>query len=158
VHDQRVHPLRHTSCPSELPGPPPAQGQVAQFDTQATHQGRPNQCQYGLLLTAAFSSSFPSLPCTVVMRPEQALVCCVKESFCPKCLVDSKEHRENILWSDLRPQDPGWTACILKSVGNTGKTTAFKREGLRVTFLAYNISRMASPSSHSGLGMSTRRR
>jgi hypothetical protein len=82
---------------------------------------------------------FPILAAYVADAPEQALVACVKESFCPKCTVPSDQRGENLTQLDFQQhyplRDPHRTLRILRTVErNNVKTDTFKREGLRPNF------------------------
>ncbi|KAI0071914.1 hypothetical protein K474DRAFT_1606079, partial [Panus rudis PR-1116 ss-1] len=67
---------------------------------------------------------FPLLAAYLADHPEQCLVCCCKESRCPKCLVPSKE-REQRVHSALR--NPAETNTALKAINSLH----FKQYGLR---------------------------
>jgi hypothetical protein len=82
---------------------------------------------------------FPILAAYVADAPEQALVTCVKESFCPKCTVPSDKRGDNLTQLDFQQRyplrDPQRTLRILKTVETTEvKTDTFKREGLRPNY------------------------
>jgi hypothetical protein len=78
---------------------------------------------------------FPILACFVADAPEQALVACVKENYCPKCTVAPDERGEQLYvdhTGKIPIRDPRRTLAILDVVAETGiKTPTFKREGLR---------------------------
>jgi hypothetical protein len=74
---------------------------------------------------------FPILACYIGDAPEQALVTCTQENYCPKCPVLPDDRGEQ-LYANARLRDHVRTKNILATVSRTGiKTRAFKLEGLR---------------------------
>lgn len=79
---------------------------------------------------------FPILAAYVADYPEQSLVTCCKQGWCPKCKKDSEEI------GDLTPaaqlgsllRDPEETAEILEKEGKGETTSEFDRQGLRPLF------------------------
>jgi hypothetical protein len=76
---------------------------------------------------------FPILACYIGDAPEQALVTCTKQNYCPKCRVLPDERGQRIrLEMDINFRDPDRTKEILRVVRTTGtRTPAFKAEGLQ---------------------------
>lgn len=71
---------------------------------------------------------FPILAAYIADHPEQCLVACCKENFCPKCLV-RPEHRERTVQSVLR--DPTIAVEKITQAVNGQRPSDFKSLGLR---------------------------
>lgn len=73
---------------------------------------------------------YPILAAYIADHPEQCLVSCVKESFCPKCMVASSERGRGGLPADPRGQDEA--AELFREALESGRKSAkFKTTGLR---------------------------
>ncbi|KAH7905500.1 Zn-finger domain-containing protein [Hygrophoropsis aurantiaca] len=74
---------------------------------------------------------FPILATYIADHPEQCLITCTKENFCPKCRVSSDEKGE-LLGSILREEKR--TLKILEHESSGRRVPAFKREGIRPVY------------------------
>ncbi|KAH7906731.1 Zn-finger domain-containing protein [Hygrophoropsis aurantiaca] len=74
---------------------------------------------------------YPILAAYIADHPEQCLIACTKENFCPKCRVNSHEKGE-LLSSLLR--DEKRTLKILEQESSGRRVPAFKREGIRPVY------------------------
>jgi hypothetical protein len=70
---------------------------------------------------------FPILAAYVADHPEQCLVTCVQQNFCPKCLCEPTQRGENITFPDREPRR---TINILGAHEQGGRPPAFKLEGI----------------------------
>ncbi|KAI0342945.1 hypothetical protein BDW22DRAFT_1439756 [Trametopsis cervina] len=71
---------------------------------------------------------YPIIAAYIADHPEQCLVACCQENFCPKCLV-SPDKRGLALDSPLR--DPDKSAALIQGKLSGGKPTEFANTGLR---------------------------
>ncbi|KAJ3557367.1 hypothetical protein NM688_g1510 [Phlebia brevispora] len=89
----------------------------------------------GVIMTCADGYQrkiYPIIAAYIADHPEQCLIACCKENYCPKCLVDPKQ-RGDVVSSLLR--DPDKTGCMLHSAVVTDATTdAFNKAGLRPVY------------------------
>ena len=74
---------------------------------------------------------FPILTAYVADFPEQCLVACCNESYCPKCQVSSNQHGELI---DSPMQEQERTKVILEHKKSGQRVRAFNKEGIRPVY------------------------
>ncbi|KAH9951748.1 hypothetical protein B0H21DRAFT_775908 [Amylocystis lapponica] len=71
----------------------------------------------------------PIVAAYIADHPEQCLIACCKENFCPKCTVDPKERGE-VVHSLLR--DPVTTERVLAEAAHGEKPAEFQEHGIRL--------------------------
>lgn len=95
---------------------------------EAGRTGRNMQCADGFTRPV-----YPILAAYVADYPEQCLVSCTKNNWCPKCLVGKDELGENEPFA-LRNPIRTWKILERKGSPDNPITTAFDNEGLRPIF------------------------
>jgi hypothetical protein len=74
---------------------------------------------------------FPILAAYVADHPEQCLVVCCQQNFCPKCLCNPDKLGDNIVSED---RNPVWTLNILRAKRDGAQPRKFKLEGLTAIY------------------------
>jgi hypothetical protein len=93
------------------------------FSAAGGPDGVPMMCANGYM-----QEVFPILAAYIADHPEQCLVACCLESYCPKCCVSPKQQGKLV---DALPQNARRTWKILQQK-STGRTTdAYRDEGLQ---------------------------